>query len=70
MTPSDFDLMMEIQNGRCAICKRLPDERKALSVDHDHATERIRGLLCQDCNLGLGFFKDRPDLLEAAARYL
>lgn len=39
-------------------------------VDHDHSTGRIRGKLCQGCNLGLGHFKDNPELLELAAMYL
>ena len=57
------------QNGRCAICSAQPD-RKKLSGDHDHVTGRRRGLLCDRCNLGLGKFDDRPDLLLAAATYL
>jgi hypothetical protein len=59
----------EAQGGRCAIC----DTEAELVVDHDHAVknaEAVRGMLCPTCNLGLGHFKDSPELLEAAARYL
>lgn len=59
------------QNHKCAICKTdevsLP---KNLSVDHDHSTGKVRGLLCQHCNLGLGHFKDNIDLLLEAVKYL
>lgn len=49
----------------CIICG-LPAE----VVDHDHVTKRIRGSLCQRCNMGLGHFRDDPELLELAAMYL
>lgn len=49
----------------CVICG---DD--ASTVDHDHKTGRIRGALCQRCNLGLGHFRDDPELLEFAAMYL
>lgn len=70
------------QKGLCAICKqpetalhlRSPDSRKhtlqRLSVDHDHTTGRIRGLLCKRCNAGLGHFADDPSCLQAAVAYL
>lgn len=58
----------ESQGGRCAICKQ-PSE-KSLHLDHCHETQRLRGLLCRDCNLGLGFFKDDPKRLQEAIDYL
>lgn len=52
--------------GLCAICgDESPDQ-----VDHDHATGRLRGLLCDGCNGGLGAFHERIDLLERAIEYL
>ena len=59
--------------GKCEICGRTPSGRvneSHLHVDHDHATNRFRGLLCGNCNRGLGMFKDDPGLLDAAAGYL
>lgn len=57
------------QNNLCLICK-MPDDKRSLSVDHNHRTNEIRGLLCHRCNSGLGFFKDNPETLKAAAAYL
>jgi recombination endonuclease VII len=62
----------EAQGGRCAICD-IPEEespKKRLHVDHDHNSLVIRGLLCGNCNLGLGHFKDNSTLLQAAIGYL
>ena len=55
------------QEGRCAICLRQIDD---LVVDHDHTTDAIRGLLCNNCNLAIGHFKEHPDYLLRAIRYL
>ena len=60
--------VIRLQSG-CAICGERPDGR-GLAQDHCHATERERDLLCQRCNVGLGQFRDRPDLLRRAADYL
>lgn len=64
-----FDQMVKDQNGLCSICKG-PPQSKGLSVDHCHATDRIRGLLCTNCNLGLGCFEDSIERLQAAIDYL
>lgn len=72
----DYDALSVAQGGVCAICGGLPyggrvDARKQfLSVDHDHVTGAVRGLLCDGCNTGLGQFKDDPDRLIAAIEYL
>jgi hypothetical protein len=70
MNPADYERALEEQQGRCAICRSKCDAYSRLSVDHDHDTGRFRGLLCNKCNHGLGRFRDRPDLLRAAAIYL
>lgn len=74
----NFNLSLEafrkleiLQNKVCAICKGPPTPaRTRLSVDHDHASGQIRGLLCDNCNLALGRMKDSPALLREAALYL
>jgi hypothetical protein len=52
----------------CIICGETQERR--LAIDHDHSTGVVRGALCNRCNLGLGHFRDRPDLLRNAALYL
>lgn len=56
------------QNGECAICGEYRGED--LVVDHDHRTGELRGLLCQECNIGLGWFKDCWGRLQLAAKYI
>lgn len=53
----------------CDICGNA-DPTRALAVDHDHSTLRLRGFLCGRCNSGLGFFRDHPENLRRAALYL
>lgn len=63
--------MLVAQDHACAICEAPTwEHQKRLHVDHDHATGAVRGLLCSTCNLALGGFKDSPQLLESALRYL
>lgn len=59
--------MEDTQNGLCAICGRVPVK---FHVDHDHVTGRVRGLLCNHCNWGLGHFFDNCTLLQKAIVYL
>ena len=72
ITPDDYKKMLEGQNGKCAICGAIESHSKGhrLAVDHDHETGKIRGLLCHNCNVGLGNFKDSPDLIRSAIEYL
>ena len=71
MTPEEFQAMYNAQSGRCKICKEPLSAGKGGSVvDHNHKTERVRGLLCNGCNSGIGWFKENPDRLIAAIAYL
>lgn len=71
MTLDDWTAMFVAQKGRCAICERHQVEvKKRLQVDHDHSTCEVRGLLCSDCNLGLGLFRDDCNTFNKAVAYL
>ena len=70
-----YQEMHDRQDGKCAICgqpeTQLRDGKvKALAVDHCHSTGRIRGLLCSDCNTGIGKLKEDVEILQSAIRYL
>jgi hypothetical protein len=66
-----YDKMLQEQEGCCKICK-IPHTslRKRMAVDHCHSTGKVRGLLCDSCNKGLGHFKDDLELLSKAIDYL
>jgi hypothetical protein len=67
----DYNLMFDTQNGCCAICKKHQSElKKSLFVDHDHNTEKIRGLICFRCNAALGLFNDDINNLLNAIKHL
>ena len=68
ITAEEYRRMLANQSGVCAICRRAVDYR--LVVDHDHATNKVRALLCRTCNLGLGNFRDDRYLFEQAIAYL
>lgn len=67
LTMHDYNYMMANQNGRCKICREKPDK---LVVDHDHGTGKVRGLLCNSCNTGLGLLQDAPAVLQSALMYI
>ncbi|UYY83057.1 endonuclease VII domain-containing protein [Arthrobacter sp. YA7-1] len=76
VTAEWYDETLAEQGGVCAICKQ-PESKlssgggpKMLAFDHDHTTGKARGLICQQCNIGIGAFRDSPDLLRKAALYL
>ena len=72
ITEADYERMMSEQDGKCAICFRTePTGRwKRLAVDHCHKTNKIRGLLCDKCNRGMGLLEDSVELLQSAVNYL
>ena len=75
ITLADYDAMLLSQDYKCAICltedpRGHGQKNKRFHVDHDHATGEVRGLLCHDCNVGLGHFKDRTDIMKDAIHYL
>jgi len=71
ITKNDYDRMLKEQKECCAICGRHQSElRRSLSVDHNHETGKVRGLLCGLCNLILGNAKDSRTILESAIIYL
>lgn len=68
-----YDQLFAQQNGGCAICGTTSPGGRSnafFAVDHDHATNEVRGLLCAHCNTGLGKFRDDAELLRKAAQYL
>jgi Autographiviridae endonuclease VII len=67
ITLDEYQRIYDLQNGRCAICG---NKKQRLFVDHCHESKKIRGLLCNNCNFGIGHFKDNPALLAAAIHYL
>jgi hypothetical protein len=67
ITYHEYMEMWRKQLGHCAICGILG---KRLHIDHSHTTGKIRGLLCTNCNRGIGYFQDNPEFLRNAASYL
>jgi hypothetical protein len=78
MTPEQYNNMLIAQNYICAVCQQPCKTERGLAVDHDHSCcpgnkscgKCIRGLLCINCNRGLGMFQDDPVLLNRAIDYL
>lgn len=73
MRHQDYLSMLNKQNGNCAICKIDHSQQvnhKHLSIDHDHTTGKVRGLLCNSCNRAIGYFKENVFALQGAIKYL
>lgn len=66
LDPEGYETLLRTQKGKCAICRK----KRKLVVDHDHVTGRVRGLLCQPCNMGIGGLDDDVKLLRRAIKYL
>ncbi len=75
ITSADYDRMFTEQNGACAVCgesetsKRKDSEIIKLSVDHDHSTKKVRGLVCKACNMALAPFDNKQWFVQIM-RYL
>jgi len=69
---SQFYWLYDYQNGQCAICDKSFTEQNYQRpyIDHDHSTDKVRGLLCLKCNLGLGLLQDNRDLLQTLTKYV
>ena len=66
----EYKVLLNAQGNSCAICGRTNVKRKNLSIDHDHRTGRVRGLLCINCNTAIGFAKDDIKLLQKIMGYI
>ena len=70
ITLEDYDELAKQQDYRCAICGTDTPSRARFSVDHNHKTKEVRGLLCNSCNMGIGLLQDSPKVLASAIEYL
>lgn len=73
ITLEAYKIIERKQHGKCAICGRTPEDdsmKHSLAVDHDHRTNKVRGLLCRHCNIGLGKLGDSVEGLQRAIAYL
>ena len=79
ITLEEFEELKHKQKHKCLICERHEDDFhskttagviKSFVVDHNHDTGEVRGLLCSECNVGLGFLQDSPKILQNAINYL
>lgn len=71
LSVEEFEALVASQDDRCAVCREaFTNEIRSRGVDHCHATNKIRGILCVKCNSGLGQFRDNEEYLMAATNYL
>ena len=78
MEPHEFDEMWKLCKGKCAICgndmirsqQTQGQSLDTVSIDHNHKTKKVRGLLCNRCNKGLGSLRESIEILESAINYL
>jgi len=71
LLPEEYLKLKKEQNYKCKICFKSEEENgKALAIDHCHKTSKVRGLLCDNCNRGIGHLQDDINILESAIKYL
>lgn len=68
ISTAQYEQMLVNSGGVCEICRKSC--RRRLNVDHDHGSGAVRGLLCDNCNRALGYFRDDPEILRVATKYL
>lgn len=66
LTTESYSVLLQSQGNLCAICQ----EDGVMNIDHDHSTGKVRGILCNKCNQGLGLFRDNIDFMKSAISYL
>lgn len=70
LTPEDYDRMLEVQGGVCAVCGEPEQALRRLAVDHDHVIGKVRGLVCTHCNVAMGMLDDSPTKAQKVVDYL
>ena len=70
LTSQEYIELHNSQDGKCAICKQEPSTKRGLHIDHDHKTGVVRGLLCHNCNIGIGNFLEDESIMLEAIKYL
>lgn len=70
MSLADWDKLYALQGGKCLICRRSPKAERDFHVDHDHLTDKVRGLLCMQCNTALGNLEENVERFKRATQYL
>lgn len=72
MTETEYATLLATQEGKCAICETTTPtgKWKVFAVDHCHTTNTVRGILCNECNRGIGLLGDNEERLEKASRYI
>jgi len=71
ITLAEYDEVLEAQGDCCAICgKTITEQGRRLCIDHNHETGENRGLLCTNCNIGIGFLQDSSEVCRQAMLYL
>jgi hypothetical protein len=70
ITREDYELLLENQGNKCKICELEFTSEKEIKIDHNHDNNKVRGLLCHNCNVALGHMRDDIQLLERAINYI
>lgn len=71
LTVEEYESLIQKQGNKCAICNKHQSQlKKLLSIDHNHKTGKVRGLLCGNCNRGIGFLEDSPAIMRKAVDYV